>query len=93
MRYTPATRTSDVDTKRRSSAVRPKYKRLQDRIDATYAGKLDGHIDTAFFEKMSIQWREERSRCIREIELHQNADKSFMDEGVKLLDLARNAQV
>ena len=26
------------------------------------------------------------------IERHQNADKSFLDEGVALLDLARNAQ-
>jgi site-specific DNA recombinase len=68
------------------------YKRLQDRINAMYVDKLDGIIDTAFFEKMSNQWRAEQNRCLREIEQHQNADKSFMDEGVKLLDLARNAQ-
>jgi site-specific DNA recombinase len=35
------------------------YKRLQDRINAMYVDKLDGLIDTAFFEKMSNQWREE----------------------------------
>ncbi len=68
------------------------YKRLQDRINAMYVDKLDGIIDTAFFEKMSNQWRAEQNRCLREIEQHQNADKSFMEEGVKLLDLARNAQ-
>ena len=68
------------------------YKRLQDRINAMYVDKLDGLIDTAFFEKMSNQWREEQNRCLREIERHQNADKSYMDEGVQLLDLARNAQ-
>ena len=68
------------------------YKRLQDRINAMYVDKRDGIIDTAFFEKMSNQWRAEQNRCLREIEQHQNADKSFMDEGVKLLDLARNAQ-
>ena len=68
------------------------YKRLQDRINAMYFDKRDGIIDTAFFEKMSNQWRAEQNRCLREIEQHQNADKSFMDEGVKLLDLARNAQ-
>jgi len=28
----------------------------------------------------------------REIERHQNADKSYLDEGIALLDLARNAQ-
>jgi site-specific DNA recombinase len=68
------------------------YKRLQDRINAMYVDKLDGLIDTAFFEKMSNQWREEQNRCLREIERHQSADKSYMDEGVQLLELARNAQ-
>jgi hypothetical protein len=68
------------------------YKRLQDRINAMYVDKLDGLVDTTFFEKMSNQWREEQNRCVREINRHQNADKSYKDEGVALLDLARNAQ-
>src|SRR5258705_3106764 len=68
------------------------YKRLNDRIHAMYVDKLDGLVDTAFFEKMSNQWREEQNRCQREIERHQNADKSYLHEGVALLDLARNAQ-
>ena len=57
-----------------------------------YVDKLDGLVDTAFYEKMSNQWREEQNRCQREIECHQNADNSYLDEGVALLDLARNAQ-
>jgi site-specific DNA recombinase len=68
------------------------YKRLQDRINAMYVDKLDGVVDTAFFDKMSNQWREEQNRCLREIERHQHADQSYMDEGVQLLELARNAQ-
>jgi hypothetical protein len=68
------------------------HKRLQDRINAKYVDKLDGLVDTAFYE-MSNQWRHEQNRCQREIERHQNADKSCRDEGVALLDLARNAQI
>jgi site-specific DNA recombinase len=68
------------------------YRRLQDRINAMYVDKLDGLVETAFFEKMSNQWRDEQNRCLREIERHQEADKSYMDEGVQLLELARNAQ-
>jgi site-specific DNA recombinase len=41
---------------------------------------------------MSNQWRDEQARCQREIERHQNADNSYLDEGVALLELARNAQ-
>ena len=68
------------------------YKRLQDRINAMYVDKLDGLVDAAFFEKMSNEWREAQNRCLREIERHQEADKSYMDEGVQLLELARKAQ-
>jgi site-specific DNA recombinase len=67
-------------------------KRLSDRIHAMYVDKLDGVIDTAFFEKMSNQWREEQNRCQREIDRHRKADKSYLEEGIALLDLARNAQ-
>ena len=46
-----------------------------------YVDKLDGLVDTAFFERMSNQWREEQNRCQREIERHQNADKSYHGRG------------
>jgi hypothetical protein len=68
------------------------YKRLNDRIHVMYVDKLDGLVDAAFFEKMSNQWRDEQNRCQRQIERYQNADKSYLEEGVALLDLARNAQ-
>src|SRR5262249_2863 len=68
------------------------HKRLQERINAMYVDKLDGVVDTAFFEKMSTQWRDEQNRCLREIERHQSADQSYMEECVQLLELARNAQ-
>ena len=41
---------------------------------------------------MSNEWREAQNSCLREIERHQEADKSYMDEGVQLLELARKAQ-
>jgi site-specific DNA recombinase len=71
---------------------RAEHKRLDDRIHTMYVDKLDGLVDSAFFEKMSNQWREEQTLCLREIERHQNADRSYLDEGVQLLELARNAQ-
>jgi hypothetical protein len=41
---------------------------------------------------VSNQWCEEQNRCQREIDQHQEADKSYMAEGVQLLELVRNAQ-
>jgi site-specific DNA recombinase len=40
----------------------------------------------------TAQWREEQNRCLREIERHEAAEQSYMDEGVQILELARNAQ-
>src|SRR5579875_82791 len=68
------------------------YKRLDERIDAMYVDKLDGKIGDDFFDRMVRQWREEQSRCLNDIERHQSAEQSYMDEGVQLLELARNAQ-
>ena len=42
--------------------------------------------------KCRNQWREEQNRCQREIEQHQTADQSYLEEGVRILELARNAQ-
>ena len=57
-----------------------------------YVDKLDGLVDAAFFDRMSDEWREEQNRCLREIERHEAAEQSYMDEGVQILELARNAQ-
>ena len=76
-----------------SKRIRAEYDRLQARIDAMYIDKLDGKIGGDFFDKMAGQWRDEQTRCLRDIERHQEAEQSYMDEGVQILELARNAQV
>lgn len=72
--------------------LRAEYDRLQNRIHAAYVDKLDGTIDAAFFEKMSEEWRAEQDRCLRDIERHQGVDRSYLEDGVRLIELAQNAQ-
>jgi site-specific DNA recombinase len=72
--------------------LQTEHRRLQNRLDVMYVDKLDGRIDAAFYERMSRSWREEQARCLREIGQHQAANRSYMDEGVRLLELARNAR-
>jgi len=57
-----------------------------------YTDKLDGKIGGEFYDRMAGQWREEQIRCLRDIERHQEAERSYMDEGVRILELAQNAQ-
>jgi site-specific DNA recombinase len=91
-----ALRASHADKRREQeeaiARLRAEYDRLQRRLDTMYVDRLDGRVDAAFFDKMAAEWRAEQSRCQREIDRHQEADKSYMDEGAQILELARNAQ-
>jgi hypothetical protein len=66
-------------------------KRLEDRLHAMYVDKLDGRIDKTFYDRMSAQWRTEQTRLLRDIERHGSAEESYMEDGIRLLELARNA--
>src|SRR5215472_11432701 len=68
------------------------HKRLGDRINAMYVDKLDGKIGADFYDRFAGEWREEQLRLQREIDRHEAAEQSYMDEGVQILELARNAQ-
>ena len=87
--------TSHADEKREHDAaiarLQAEHDRLQARLDAMYVDKLDGLIDATFFDRMSDQWRGEQERCMRDVAHHQTANRSYMAEGVQLLELARNA--
>ena len=71
--------------------LRAEYDRLQNRIHAAYVDKLDGTIDAAFYEKIAAEWQAEQDRCLRDIERHQGAERSYLEEGVRLIELAQNA--
>ena len=72
--------------------LQAEYKRLDDRIHAMYVDKLDGKIGGDFYDRFAGEWREEQRRLQREVDRHQQADESYMEEGVQILELARNAQ-
>ncbi len=67
------------------------HQRLQGRIDAMYEDKLDGRIGNGYFDTKSTEMRVEQARILREIEAHQTANRSYIEEGVQVLELAHNA--
>ena len=68
------------------------YKRLEDRLNAMYLDKLDGRIDAAFHDRTAKVWKTEQVRLLREIERHTDAEHSYMDDGIRLLELAQHAR-
>lgn len=71
--------------------IQAEYDRLQSRIDAMYVDKLDGRIDTDFFDRKAAEWRAEQRKCLELIRDHQDANQTYLDEGIRLLELAQKA--
>ena len=71
--------------------LQKEYQKLQDRIDAMYVDKLDGKVPLEFFDRKNSDWRGEQAEILRNIEKHQNANCSYLEEGVRLLELGQKA--
>jgi len=71
--------------------LQKKHQRLQDRIDAMYMDKLDGRITPEYFDSKSGEWQEEQARIRRGIERHVEANKFYLDEGTRILELTQKA--
>ena len=90
-----ALRDSHVDERRYHDEaivrLQVEYKRLQARLDAMYVDKLDGRVDAMFFDRKAAEWRAEQDGLLRAVEGHQTANRTYLNEGVRLLELARRA--
>ncbi|MBA3017244.1 zinc ribbon domain-containing protein [Patescibacteria group bacterium] len=75
------------------AALQAHYEKLQHRLDAMYEDKLDGRINQDFYDRKSLGWKKEQNDIFFKIERHQTANRSYLDEGVKLLELAQHAVV
>src|ERR1700694_6125812 len=87
---------SHADQRREHQAaierLRAEHKRLGGRMSAIYIDKLDGKIGGDFYDKFAGEWGEEQLRLPLEIDRREAAEQSYMDEGVQILELSRNAQ-
>jgi site-specific DNA recombinase len=69
------------------------HRRIQDRVERMYEDKLDGRIDNGFYDRKVTEYRKEQDRITREIRAHGNANQSYIEDGVRLLELAQQAHV
>jgi hypothetical protein len=74
-----------------TEAITREHRRMQDRIDAMYMDKLDGRISNEFFDGKAAEFRVAQCGLMRDIETHQNANQSYVEDGIRLLELAHQA--
>ena len=91
------TQESHTDEKKyhaeRMALLQAQYEKLQRRLDAIYEDKLDGRIDQDFYDRKSSAWKKEQDDIFCKIEGHQGANRSYLDEGVKILELAQRSVI
>lgn len=63
---------------------------LRNRINKLYTDKLDGVITENFWQAKNNEWVHEHSRISEDIERHIKANSSYMQEGLKWLELTEN---
>ena len=94
---TTALRQSHQDARRYHhemiASLQKQYQRLQDRLDRMYIDKLDGGISQDYFDRMSEAFRKEQRDTLQKIEQHQSAHETYVEEGVRLLELAQKAVI
>jgi site-specific DNA recombinase len=73
------------------SGLQTQYDKLQHRIDQAYTDKLDGKIPEDLFLRKMNEWREEQSKILSQIQAHQTANHNYLEEGIRLLELANKA--
>ncbi len=56
-----------------------------------YLDKLDSRITAAFFDRKATERRRQPSGVLRSIEDHQQANQTYLEDGVALLELAGRA--
>lgn len=73
------------------SKLQGQYQKLQNRLDGLYLDKLDRKVEPEFFEQKSDEWRVEQNEIIRKIETHQRANRSYVADGIRMLELSQKA--
>jgi len=67
------------------------HARIAGRIEDMYLDKLDGRVEADFYDRKAAEWRRELDRLGAAIDERQATARSYLPEGVRLLELARRA--
>jgi site-specific DNA recombinase len=64
---------------------------LQNRLERMYVDKLDGKITDKYYDEKCMLWRQEQDTIQANIRRHRTANRAYLDEGIKMIELAQQA--
>lgn len=85
---------SDVKRDHDTAVVRlqAERERLRERMKQIYLDNMDDKIEDGIFRALTAQFRKLERKIGRELDLRLDADLSYMDEGVAVMSIARDAK-
>ena len=93
---TNALRENFADVKRDHDAavarLQAERERLRERMKQIYLDNMDDKIEDGIFRSLTAQFRKQERKIARELELRLDADLSYMDEGIAVMSIARDAK-
>ncbi|MDR1327478.1 MAG: recombinase family protein [Heliobacteriaceae bacterium] len=78
-------------SKERQQALQIQAGRIKDRLDKLYIDKLDGNVSNEFWHEKKTLWLNELEEIENLLHAFGETDKKYYDEGVKILELLKNA--
>ncbi len=73
------------------TTLEDRYRTIQNKINKSYEDKLEGFIDHDFWQEQSSRWRQEQTQIESQLTTLRETNTAYIDQGVKLMELARNA--
>lgn len=72
-------------------ALQSQHQKLQNRMEQMYVDKLDGKVSQDFYDQKSMDWLGEQEEILKKIDLHRTASRSYIQEGIRILELSQKA--
>ena len=78
--------------RRGDTRLQAERERLRERMKQIYLDNMDDKIEDGIFRALTAQFRRQERKIARELELRLDADLSYMDEGIALMSISKDAK-
>jgi len=65
---------------------------IRDRMKQAYIDNIDGKIDDDIFDSLIADYKQDERKIVRELERRMDADHGYLDEGIRLIGVAKDAR-